>query len=243
MRDFYGKDMCPFDKFLALSAPFIGIINPEHYLEKLGWVYSHEGDDTYLARAKVVPTFTMAEKTTNISVQEVIDFCLSNGYPSAELAILADETSAMNNNHHVTINMVTVPTHHEGDQMSQCEGSSIFNGSHNNNGVHAEPEQNVGGVKDGAPGEPEDPSGPAGAEAKNDANHNFDNDLYNDLYIASQLGHITPPGSFTCPPVTTMEQFEHLFSDEMDEELSGLLPFDIGSYDCDVDIRDASQWI
>jgi hypothetical protein len=83
LRDEHGKGMCPFDKFLSIAAPAIGIISPDAYMDMLGWVTS-SNNGVPVVRQPVEPdvnNFALNIRTTTMSDIDIVNVCRSCGYP------------------------------------------------------------------------------------------------------------------------------------------------------------------
>ena len=109
IRDHKGKAFAPLDLFLSLTCPHIGIITANEYLPRLGWSLVVEDGCKVLCRtsAPSPASFDDSLKTTNLSVQDIINYChenkfvetnnidVSNSAPSLALATRPSTTSFM----------------------------------------------------------------------------------------------------------------------------------------------------
>lgn len=78
IRDAEGKQNAPLDQFLALSAPFIGIVNPRSYLRAHGWEVGTGIDGRTVLRRKV--RVNPQVLGSNLGVQDVVRHIYANGY-------------------------------------------------------------------------------------------------------------------------------------------------------------------
>ncbi|KAL4957613.1 mating-type protein MAT alpha 1-domain-containing protein [Aspergillus filifer] len=68
------------ESFLTLSADLIGILQPDRYLDAMGWELTLNDQQQYtMARVKT-PTATEAQLSTNYSVDDLIKHCYATGY-------------------------------------------------------------------------------------------------------------------------------------------------------------------
>ncbi|KAL4799420.1 mating-type protein MAT alpha 1-domain-containing protein [Aspergillus venezuelensis] len=68
------------ESFLTLSADLIGILQPDRYLDAMGWELTLNDQQQYtMARVKN-PTATEAQLSTNCSVDDLIKHCYATGY-------------------------------------------------------------------------------------------------------------------------------------------------------------------
>lgn len=91
IRDTKGKDNAPLDSFLAINAPYIGIIPRAEYLEMLGWKFAvNDDNETALTREATgaIMTFDKGLLTTNLSVEDIIQHCYACGYVEEDGDIL-----------------------------------------------------------------------------------------------------------------------------------------------------------
>ncbi len=82
LREEEGKENAPLKLFLALNAPFLGIVDPENYLRIHGWNITAENGHTVMRRKAQVDTtgFRNSMLTTNASVEDVIRNSYDQGY-------------------------------------------------------------------------------------------------------------------------------------------------------------------
>lgn len=82
LRDKVGKKRAPLPPFLAINAPFIGIIDPDDYLRVHGWDLIERAGQTILRRAAYPDgaVYGISMLTTNASVEDVILNSFRNGY-------------------------------------------------------------------------------------------------------------------------------------------------------------------
>ncbi|KAI9851062.1 MAG: hypothetical protein M1838_004588 [Thelocarpon superellum] len=83
IRDSQGKHQAPLDFFLAINAPFIGIVQPAEYIAMLGWRFDiDEHGDRKLRRAFIpeADAFDNGDVTAVCSVHDVIQNSFEEGY-------------------------------------------------------------------------------------------------------------------------------------------------------------------
>ena len=83
IRDQHGKENAPLDKFLLINTTFIGIADPKHYLDILGWEIAVDVDGQVVIRREIevdVNTLDRRLLITNKSVDDVIRNSYHNGY-------------------------------------------------------------------------------------------------------------------------------------------------------------------
>lgn len=83
LRDKVGKKKAPLPPFLAINAPFIGVVDPDDYLRIHGWELIDRDGQTILrrtARADDGTAFGSNMITTNASVEDVIGNSCYHGY-------------------------------------------------------------------------------------------------------------------------------------------------------------------
>ena len=102
IRDAQGKKNAPLDEFLTMTGPLIGIVPPNLYFSVTGWQMSFSGDgQMVLARDHSVNLAYLDHNllTTNMSVEDIINFCYHNGYVNSDgivkLAAYGQSTLAM----------------------------------------------------------------------------------------------------------------------------------------------------
>ena len=96
IRDSQGKNNAPLDKFLAISVPLIGIIEPERYLQALSWeVAIDDGGQTIMRRQN--NSIDQGLLAANISVNDVIKNSYDQGYFKGNLSdvLLSDNEATM----------------------------------------------------------------------------------------------------------------------------------------------------
>ncbi len=104
IRDHEGKEKAPLDGFLSINADFIGVVDPESYLAKLGWQISVDGDgQIVLCREFEVDINSLGGHllTTNASVNDVV----RNSYLHAY--IVGGGPLAAANGHGAALSMAT----------------------------------------------------------------------------------------------------------------------------------------
>ncbi|KAI9725094.1 MAG: hypothetical protein M1835_003884, partial [Candelina submexicana] len=83
IRDTKGKANTPLDDFLTINAPFIGIIDPKDYLAMMGWEITLNNQGHLNLIRLFVPDISAFDehfRTTNLSVQEIIQHSCDQGY-------------------------------------------------------------------------------------------------------------------------------------------------------------------
>lgn len=82
LRDKVGKKRAPLPRFLAINAPFIGVVDPDDYLRIRGWDIVERDGQTILRRAARPDGATNGSSmlTTNASVEDVIRNSYYHGY-------------------------------------------------------------------------------------------------------------------------------------------------------------------
>lgn len=82
LRDKVGKKRAPLSPFLAINAPFVGVVDPDHYLRIHGWEIIDRDGQTILLRAARPDGAASGSSmlTTNASVEDVIRNCCYHGY-------------------------------------------------------------------------------------------------------------------------------------------------------------------
>lgn len=68
------------DTFLALTIPFIGLIEPSKYLQTMGWKVVKGQDFQYHVVKGETVTSGLPSVSTNVSVTDVINYCYASGY-------------------------------------------------------------------------------------------------------------------------------------------------------------------
>lgn len=86
IRDKIGKKRAPLPPFLAINAPFVGVIDPDDYLRILGWELIDRDGQTILRRAARPDgaVYEISMITTNASVEDVISNSYHHGYINQE---------------------------------------------------------------------------------------------------------------------------------------------------------------
>nr|AZB52181.1 MAT1-1-1 [Aspergillus heterothallicus] len=73
-------DEVSLESFLTLNAPLIGILDPDRYLNVIGWQLAPDDQQQYtMARVKT-PASLEAESSTNYSVDDLVKHCYATGY-------------------------------------------------------------------------------------------------------------------------------------------------------------------
>ena len=97
IRDRQGKDNANLSKFLELVTPFIGVIAPADYLSTMGWKMI-EGENGATLHHETTPDFSSFSdelRTTNVSVEDVIEYLQQIGYAaSASIAATSSAVAA-----------------------------------------------------------------------------------------------------------------------------------------------------
>ncbi|KAI9836976.1 MAG: hypothetical protein M1837_003136 [Sclerophora amabilis] len=87
IRDTMGRTQSRLDVFLALNAPFCGILAPHDYLEKLGWVVVVDGDgeQSIVRRFEIDwSSFNLENLNANHSVYDIIQHSYEEGLIPAD---------------------------------------------------------------------------------------------------------------------------------------------------------------
>ena len=85
IRNEHGKKKVPLDTFLAINAPFVGIIAPENYLSAHGWeVVASDNGEVLLRRAQ--NGVENDSLHTNVSVNDVIRNSFERGYFDGDIS-------------------------------------------------------------------------------------------------------------------------------------------------------------
>nr|AVA29525.1 mating type protein MAT1-1 [Venturia inaequalis] len=95
IRDMVGKARAPLDKFLQIVCPLINIIQPDFYLDTMGW-WKPKGQHMELFRRYTpnITLFSAEVRTTTLSVDDVVNHCSSVGYHTPQPSV-APVTDAM----------------------------------------------------------------------------------------------------------------------------------------------------
>ncbi|KAF2205111.1 hypothetical protein GQ43DRAFT_477672 [Delitschia confertaspora ATCC 74209] len=83
IRDQLGKENAPLDQFLNIICPYLNIISPTVYLERMGWVLDIRNDGTPYVSRKFIPepnSFASHVAARTLSVDDLIRYCQSMGY-------------------------------------------------------------------------------------------------------------------------------------------------------------------
>lgn len=82
LRDKVGKKKAPLPPFLAINAPFIGVVDPDDYLRIHGWELIDRNGQTILRRTTCPDgaAYGSSMLTTNASVEDVIRNSYYHGY-------------------------------------------------------------------------------------------------------------------------------------------------------------------
>lgn len=96
IRNDQGKANAPLEKFLAINAPLIGIIEPADYLEALSWEVAVDDDGQIVVRRNG-DSIDEQLFITNVSVNDVIRNSYDKGYFTGDLSkvLLANNEAAM----------------------------------------------------------------------------------------------------------------------------------------------------
>lgn len=97
IRDKVGKKRAPLPPFLAINAPFVGVIDPDDYLRIHGWEIIDRDGQTILRRAARPDgaAYGVSMLTTNASVDDVIRNSCSNGYTNEDNFGFTDPSGGM----------------------------------------------------------------------------------------------------------------------------------------------------
>lgn len=82
LRDKVGKKRAPLPPFLAINAPFVGVIHPDDYLRVHGWELIGRDGQTILRRAARPDgaVYGTSMLTTNASVEDVVRNSYYHGF-------------------------------------------------------------------------------------------------------------------------------------------------------------------
>nr|AZB52188.1 MAT1-1 [Aspergillus pseudoglaucus] len=73
-------DEVSLESFLTLNAPLIGLLDPDRYLNVMGWQFAPDDQQQY-TMARVKPTrVSEAESSRNYSVNDLVKHCYATGY-------------------------------------------------------------------------------------------------------------------------------------------------------------------
>ncbi|KAL8689648.1 MAG: hypothetical protein Q9224_004595 [Gallowayella concinna] len=86
IRDRVGKEHAPLDAFLSLVADFVGVIGPHSYLSTMGWEVSVDDLGTISLVKDNLTEIDNGMLSTNISVQDIIDYACEHEYAAMEAA-------------------------------------------------------------------------------------------------------------------------------------------------------------
>ncbi|KAL4930216.1 mating-type protein MAT alpha 1-domain-containing protein [Aspergillus undulatus] len=79
IRDEYDTEVS-LESFLSLCAELIGILQPDRYLEAMGWELTLNDQQQYTMARVRSPVATEAQLSTNCSVDDLIKHCYATGY-------------------------------------------------------------------------------------------------------------------------------------------------------------------
>lgn len=87
IRDKVGKNTAPLPRFLAINAPFVGLVDPHDYLPIHGWELVDRDGQTILRRTASPdrPAHGISMRTTNASVEDVIRNSCYHGYINEDI--------------------------------------------------------------------------------------------------------------------------------------------------------------
>ncbi|KAF2146221.1 uncharacterized protein K452DRAFT_194139, partial [Aplosporella prunicola CBS 121167] len=73
LRDAFGKDHAPLDRYFKIACPEIGIISPGQYMEMLGWEVSLSDGERKISRRFTpdISSFPEELRTTSLSADEL----------------------------------------------------------------------------------------------------------------------------------------------------------------------------
>jgi hypothetical protein len=86
IRDFKGKAAAPLDQFLAINAPFIGIIAPGEYLGLFRWELQMDEQQKHHMSRRFTPAWNSFDEKyirTDHSLQDILQHCEEQGYVSS----------------------------------------------------------------------------------------------------------------------------------------------------------------
>ena len=89
IRDVKGKDATSLEKFLAISAPYIGIVPSAAYFTTLGWEVVVKEEGGAVVRRNPDVKLASCNQATNYSVDDIIDNCYRHGFVSGERSDIA----------------------------------------------------------------------------------------------------------------------------------------------------------
>lgn len=90
IRDNKGKENARLDSFLAINAPYIGVLPPAEYFKMLGWTFStNEDNEIVLTRDSTVTVLNQELVTTNLSVEDIVQHCYTCGYIAGDGNMIA----------------------------------------------------------------------------------------------------------------------------------------------------------
>lgn len=124
IRHVQGKTNAPLDQFLTINTPLVGIIEPDKYLQALGWIFVAEPDgDTIVQREE--PKYDTKALSTGMSVNGVIRNCFTHGYYTGRLSdvLLANDEAT------VIVNKMTIANEAWTSPVAQPGSQAHENGS------------------------------------------------------------------------------------------------------------------
>lgn len=88
VRDRQTQGKLALNEFLAVNAPYVGVIEPKQYLLFLGWTLETAEDGQNILVRQFVPDLNKFDKynpNTNLSVGDIILHCYEQGYITEEV--------------------------------------------------------------------------------------------------------------------------------------------------------------
>ncbi|KAF2477308.1 uncharacterized protein BDR25DRAFT_339254 [Lindgomyces ingoldianus] len=83
IRDQIGKKKAPLDLYFRIMCPYLGIPQPETYLEHMGWKLAADAEGAPCLSREYIPVPEILEagvEATTLSVEDIINYCQSMGY-------------------------------------------------------------------------------------------------------------------------------------------------------------------
>jgi hypothetical protein len=98
IRDTYGKEKCPLNRFLDIACPIIGVININTYLETFCWeVTTNLLDEKILSQTSDPGDFDLTVTQSNLSEANLVQVCEAAGYiPRGAVKQLLGDMSTQN---------------------------------------------------------------------------------------------------------------------------------------------------
>ena len=89
IRDVKGKSATSLEKFLAINAPYVGIVSPASYFTTLGWHIALEENGDAVVRRSADVDLGHFNHTTNTSVDDIIENSYQNGFVAGDRSDIA----------------------------------------------------------------------------------------------------------------------------------------------------------